>query len=254
MKTFLRASLTPIFMLGLTSPLFAQQPSLVWTTNIGALVFAADSQTNVYAQARTNVIKVRGDGVPLQTNCLSVYPGVAQRDLAGNFYYAGTYPGAPSGSCQSYTTNHSCFLAKYDATGLLLWSVDWGLTAACAQSAQVSDVKLDLNGNIYVGWTYSGRDSIAENAVKFYTYGIIVWSVGLPGGGFNAGPGSVRFGPLWSTNGIVAAFNAGIFQASMLNLSDGGASSIAVFWAYALASERPAGNFANQFYDVEGAL
>ncbi len=253
MKTFLRASLTPIFMLGLTSPLFAQQPSLVWTTNIGALVFAADSQTNVYAQANTKVIKVSGDGVPLQTNSLSIYPGVAQRDPAGNLYYAGTYPGVPSGSCQSYTTNHSCFLAKYDATGLFLWSVDWGLTAACVQSVQVSDVKLDLNGNIYVGWTYSGRESFADNAAKFDANGANVWSVGLPEG-LNAGPGSVRFGPLWSTNGIVAAFNAGIFQASMLNLSDGGASSIAELTAYALATERPVGNFANQFYDVEGAL
>jgi len=43
-------------MLGLTSPLFAQQPSLVWTTNI-ALFLAADSRQMCTRKARANVIK-----------------------------------------------------------------------------------------------------------------------------------------------------------------------------------------------------
>src|SRR5437016_3830555 len=127
MKTLRTLFLAPLAfsMFGLALPLFGQAPSLLWTKNIGGRVFAADSQTNVYMQANTSVIKVSGDGIPLQTNSLSIYPGVAQRDTAGNFCYAGKYPGTPSGTFVCYNINNttnSFFLAKFDPTGSLLWS------------------------------------------------------------------------------------------------------------------------------------
>src|SRR3990172_6933329 len=73
----------------------AQAPPLLCSTNLGAQVFAVDEQTNVYAQAGGAVVKLSGSGVPLQTNVLSLLPGTARRDAAGNFYYAGVYPGTP---------------------------------------------------------------------------------------------------------------------------------------------------------------
>src|SRR5690242_1173761 len=44
--------------------LCAQAPGLLWTTNVGANVFAADSQTNVYANANGTVITLNANGQP----------------------------------------------------------------------------------------------------------------------------------------------------------------------------------------------
>ena len=68
----------------------AQAPGLLWTTNIGARVFALDSQTNVYANVGGTVIQLSATGVPLQTNAICPIPGLAQRDSSGNYYYAGS--------------------------------------------------------------------------------------------------------------------------------------------------------------------
>ena len=72
----------------------AQAPALLWTTNIGARVFAVDGQTNVYANAGGTVITLSPSGVPFQTNTICpVAASFAERDVAGNFYFAGSFDG-----------------------------------------------------------------------------------------------------------------------------------------------------------------
>src|SRR5947209_7793601 len=66
----------------------AQAPDLMWTTNVGARVFAVDEQTNVYANAGGSVIKLNSSGLALQTNSFCPLPGFAQRDAAGYVYFA----------------------------------------------------------------------------------------------------------------------------------------------------------------------
>jgi hypothetical protein len=41
----------------------AQAPGLLWSTNLGAKLFAVDALTNAYAYVGGSVIKVSGDGV-----------------------------------------------------------------------------------------------------------------------------------------------------------------------------------------------
>src|SRR5258706_575197 len=69
----------------------AQAPNLMWTTNIGARVFAVDDQTNVYANAGGSVIKLNGSGLSLQTNNICPLPGIARLDAAGNYLFAGSF-------------------------------------------------------------------------------------------------------------------------------------------------------------------
>src|SRR2546421_297362 len=105
-----------LFFFGASALAFGQAPALLWSTNVGARVFAVDNQTNVYCQAGGNVIMVTGAGVPAQTNPLSSYPGIANRDSDGNLYYTGNYPGVWNGFAYNYTTP-ACFVAKFNADG-----------------------------------------------------------------------------------------------------------------------------------------
>src|SRR5688572_14377349 len=70
----------------------AQAPGVIWSTDIGAQLFAVDAQTNMYAYAGSTVIKLNGSGVPLQTNSICPRAGLAQRDADGNYYFAGIMP------------------------------------------------------------------------------------------------------------------------------------------------------------------
>ena len=62
----------------MTTRAHAKAPGLLWTTNIGARLFAVDPQTNVYANSGGTVIKLTGAGVPFQTNSICPRPGLAQ--------------------------------------------------------------------------------------------------------------------------------------------------------------------------------
>ena len=179
----------------------AQAPGLLWSTSVGAQVFAVDTQTNVYANAGGAVIELSGAGVPLKTNALSVYPGMAQRDSAGNLYYAGNYPGTPNGFGGYDYTNPACFLAKYTSAGALVWSVDFG-PSGLVRGVSIGDIALDTASNCYVGYTYnlSTRDH-TDKAAKFNSTGSNIWSVVLPKVSSSSTVGSVRFGPVSPTNG-----------------------------------------------------
>src|SRR5713101_2689761 len=95
----------------------AQAPALLWTTNVGAMVFAIDSQTNVYASAANVVMKISPAGEVLQSISVTNRLGLAQRDSAGNLYHAGTYAGSFNGSGYDYGTSFSCFLTTYNSAG-----------------------------------------------------------------------------------------------------------------------------------------
>jgi hypothetical protein len=71
----------------------SQAPGIVWSNNIGATLFAVDGQTNLYANANGNVIILNGAGLPLVTNSICPLPGMARRDPAGNYFFAGSFDG-----------------------------------------------------------------------------------------------------------------------------------------------------------------
>src|SRR5262245_43411698 len=69
----------------------AQAPGLVWSVNVGAgaEIFSVDSQTNLYVNRTGTVVTINRAGIPIQTNLICpVTSPFAQRDAAGNFYFA----------------------------------------------------------------------------------------------------------------------------------------------------------------------
>src|SRR5581483_933373 len=71
----------------------AQAPSLIWSNSLAAKIFAIDAQTNLYATASNIVYTINGAGAVVQSNAFCPLPAVAQRDNAGNFYFAGSFDG-----------------------------------------------------------------------------------------------------------------------------------------------------------------
>src|SRR6266853_386035 len=133
----------------------AQAPDLLWTTNVGARVFAVDDQTNVYASTGGSVIELNGSGVPLQTNSFCPLPGFAQRDAAGNIYFAGAFP-LP---CQFCTvtpvdfggvtlSNGLFYIAKYNSEGSLIWAREFGPhMSSFMRQASANDFRTDGAGD-----------------------------------------------------------------------------------------------------------
>src|SRR5690242_6860789 len=77
----------------LVNSALAQAPGLLWSTNVGATLFAVAGQTNLYANRGGDVIVLNSSGVPQQTNTICPLPGMARRDSAGNYYFAGLLDG-----------------------------------------------------------------------------------------------------------------------------------------------------------------
>lgn len=187
------------FMIGAqTSRLHAQSPPLLWTTNIGARVFAVDEFTNVYANTNGTVIKLNSSGVPLQTNSLSPYPGVVQRDAVGNYYVAAWVPGTYNGSWFDYPTG-ACFVAKFDSLGGLVWSNRFGPTSL--RWLTLGDIQFDSDGNTYVGfeWNLSTQDFSTQIA-KFDSSGAKVWLSTVPHAAVLSASGAIRISPMSNTN------------------------------------------------------
>jgi hypothetical protein len=121
----------------------SQSPTLLWSTNVGASIFAVDAQTNVYANAGGTVIRLNADGVPVQTNTICPIPSIAQRDAAGNFYFAGNFDGTQNfggitlvggwtnwPSSGQWTPGYPThYVAKYAANGTLQWVTSFGQQA-----------------------------------------------------------------------------------------------------------------------------
>ena len=167
--------------------LYAQPPPLLWRTNMGANVFAVDEQTNIYANAGGTVTKLNGDGVPLQTSAICPLPGLAQRDAAGNFLFAGSFDGTNDfggitlvGGWTNWPTPGkwapgwpTCYLAKYGAGGNLLWVVSFG---AQSQLNHVRDVAVNADGSVLVGYD----SSLLATLGQFSSTGSNFWQRTLP--------------------------------------------------------------------------
>ncbi len=192
-------------------PAWGQAPGLTWATNLGARVFAVDAQTNVYASASNNVIMLSAAGVPLQTNTICPLPGLAQRDAAGDFYFAGSFDGTndfggvtlvggwidsmnypPPGKWSPGSP--TCFLAKYGNTGSLQWVVSFG-----AQGVEnwVSDLAVNADGSATVG--FSNHQSI--QLCQYSATGTNLWERTV-----GTGP-AVKISGLTGTNGCYLVYN-----------------------------------------------
>lgn len=152
---------------------FAQAPGVVWSTNLGATLFAVDAQTNAHANVGGKVIAISSAGLPLQTNTICPLPGVARRDDAGNLYFGGSFDGtqdfggitivggwtnwpSPGHWTPGYPT---CFLAKYASNGSLQWVKSFG---AQAEQNNLTGLALDSSGSCYAGYVRAGRGATAS--------------------------------------------------------------------------------------------
>jgi hypothetical protein len=239
-------------------PASGQAPGFLWMTNVGARVFAIDSQTNVYADVGGKVIQINGAGVPVQTNVLSQYPGRAQRDAAGNFYYAGVYPGIFTGGSIYLYTSNSCFLAKYDSAGSLVRTTTFGPQGQIRGIA-MNPPKLDPAGNCLVGFTWNVSTMDHSDVVaKFDSAGSNVWSVNIPKAYFFTAAGSTRLGPFSATDGYALSFvYLGIpFYVTLSHLDSNGVAVVVTSWQAAnngaWHNELPVANTLGEFYEVEG--
>jgi len=197
---------------GTNTPAGLAAPGLAWGTNLGARVFSVDAQTNVYANAGGTVFKLTSDGTPLQTNAICPLPGVAKRDDAGNYYFAGSFDGTQDfggitlvGGYTNWNGYHwlggspTVFLAKYAANGNLQWVVSFGTQG---MSHTLTDLALDPSGGCYVGYELSGAAGSVTHASET---GLVDWTWAQPA---NSGYGyALRLGGATSTNCAVLALN-----------------------------------------------
>jgi len=223
--------------------LHAQPPALLWHTNVGASLFAVDEQTNLYANAGGTVIKLNGDGTPLETNTFSQFPGMMQRDVDGNFYLAGVVPAFFNGTFYDYGSDHACFLAKYTAVGALVWSNRFGPTGLL-RSVVIKDLRLDSAGEVYAGFTYYvSTTSHTSSAAKFDTAGSNVWTMEMPKAGFMTVGGAIRLAGLSQTQGYALTYVVYGFPNSWImtlsRFDSNGNPTILANWSEAYGSTPP---------------
>jgi len=155
-----------------------QAPALLWSTNINARLFAVDAQANSYATHNGAVVVCNAAGIPTQTNQMCPLPGIAQRDAAGNFYFFGTFDGTndfgggvtlvggwtdqgppylnPAPWTPGYPT---CFLAKYDNGGNLLWATNFGSQPTINVAG---DLVVNPDSSVSVGYHDNGYAYLAS--------------------------------------------------------------------------------------------
>lgn len=181
----------------------AQAPSLSWSTNPGATLFAVDLQTNAYANVGGKVIVISPAGQALQTNTICPLPGIARRDNAGNFYFAGSFDGTQDFGgitlLGGYTNSlghwgggwPSAYLAKYTSVGSLLWVVRFG---ANGSRNEVDDLLLDAGGACYAAYRRSGLAALA----RFGDLGTNAWEQAV--GSIPGESVAITLGGLTATN------------------------------------------------------
>jgi uncharacterized repeat protein (TIGR02543 family) len=152
-----------------------QAPGLLWQTNVGARLFAVDSQTNVYANLAGTIIQMSGDGVPFQTNVLcSVTNGIATNCIArldslGNFYLIGSFEGTQDfggitlvggSSTVGQPGYPTCYVAKYAGNGSLQWVIPLRLYDNCVHRAH--DLVINQDGSFLVAYDSCLFGELAE--------------------------------------------------------------------------------------------
>ena len=226
----------------------AQSPAILWSTNIGARVFAVDAQTNVYANVGGSVVKLSAAGVPLQTNAFCPLPGIAHRDPAGNIFFAGDISSLQDFGGVSLGPVGSCFLAKYTSGGSLAWAKSFG--AGC----NVTDMVLDGQGNAFVGRKLRTKYDCFLYACKFEPTGTNTWEAWLGGSGCLSG--NVTLGVASQTNVYGMAYYYGEpfghYKNTARFASDGTHTWFAVGSERSGVdmSDRPAGNAHGLVYGV----
>jgi hypothetical protein len=243
----------------------AQAPPVLWRTNVNAMLFAIDSQTNVYANTNGSVITLNSFGVPFKTNSFcpvpSIAPGFALRDFSGNFYFAGNFDGTndfggkvivggwtnatpTSGKWQpGYPT---CYLAKYSPNGALLWATR--IDGLLAGSNVVTDLIMNPDSSVTVG-LYAGLNF--SQIAQFASTGTNLWQSANIGSFFNCGP--VKLASLRGTNGGFLLYNFGQLRVSTGHYSSSGSigfnSSQALFFTSSLStSGKPVTTPAGEIY------
>jgi hypothetical protein len=186
--------------------MLAQAPPLLWRTNVGANFLAVDAQGNVYANTGSTIITLNSAGVPQATNVFNQTNTAAQRDAAGNYYFAGQRPGAISGYGSDYGTTNAGFLTKYTAAGTLVWSNGFGPTGFLKYFT-ITDLQVDTNGNVYVGYVYN--TSLADFSAmiaKLDSAGSNLWNLAMPKAATGSTIGSTRVTVLSPTNGFALTY------------------------------------------------
>jgi hypothetical protein len=240
---------------GVPSAVHAQFPAFLWRTNVSANFLAVDAQTNVYLNNGSTIITLNSAGVPVQTNIFNQPSSIAQRDAAGNYYFAGQRPGQNLGAYLDYGTTNACFLTKYTAGGTLVWSNGFGPTGQIANLA-LTDLQVDTNGNAYVGYVYNTLNSqpYSTMVAKLDNTGAGLWNVSVPSGTSTPGqgPSVVHLTVLSPTNGLVMTYANTVAPSSPIYLSsfdnNGNATIItnwtSDYWGRTPTLERDsAGNF-----------
>jgi len=172
----------------------AQAPGLLWSTNVGAKLFAVDSQTNAYAQIAGTVIKISSAGVPLETNAICPRLGVAQRDAAGNFYFAGSLEGTQNFGGITLVGTSSGFLAKYNSAGSLLQAVQFPSTTF--NGLIVTDLLVDSDGRALVGFMSAWKTVVT----RIEGSGAISWQTQISRVPTETQSQHINFGGLTSSN------------------------------------------------------
>ncbi|HZQ48067.1 MAG TPA: hypothetical protein VFC07_13705 [Verrucomicrobiae bacterium] len=187
----------------------AQAPSLIWSNSLAAKIFAIDAQTNLYATASNIVYTINGAGAVVQSNAFCPLPAVAQRDNAGNFYFAGSFDGLQDfggitlmGGCTNCAGGHyapgwpTCFLAKYNSSGALQWVTQFS-TIPPGASNRADDIALNPDGSITVALDGQGALGLA----MFSAAGSNLWVTMPYGNGPFLDFGGVTITPIIGTNG-----------------------------------------------------
>ena len=243
----------------------AQAPELLWTTNIGARLFAVDAQTNAYASVDGTVIKLNSGGVPFQTNSICPRPGLAARDTDGNFYFAGVLPShliAPFFTHREFDpqdfggvilSSLAVYVAKYSSNGTLLWATNFG--PSTVRSVAVTDLHLDGNGNVFVGYTHNVTTSSHSSVLaRISIIGTLMWLVEPPKDGGIATIGSIRVGGTSQTNGFVLTYVSYMISSWKVILSqfdiNGAPTSLAGWTESGSSANRAARPIRNTFAEV----
>lgn len=221
----------------------AQAPSLQWFNNVGGVLSGLDNQTNIYVDSFGPIVKLNGSGVILQSNTICPIYARAQRDAAGNFYFADTF--APPRDFGGITlSNGYIFIAKYDSAGSLLWAHTVG--PGFANSIGVTDFRVEPNGNSYVAYCYclgSSCSTSSKNVDAFDPSGAPIAAYYL-GGGLFTSLRSVRLGAPTETNVYTLVFeNAPVPSTWGIAFSRAGAPSNQLFATF---SQSQTGNQAHQ--------
>lgn len=159
-----------------------QAPAMAWSTNVGAILIGSDAQTNVYAELNSeSIITISSTGAALQTNHICPFPGLARRDAAGNFYFAGTINPPVNFGGGIIVSNSLCAIAKFNSSGNIIWAQGFSFVQGTIyNSLNVSDLEVDPSGVAYVTWVARfDEDQHAEWTLQMFS-DATNWSVSLP--------------------------------------------------------------------------